>query len=78
MDFFKKRVRQFQEKKLDEILNKIQFHEYTKNQLEKKERENKNDETAKIIEEIAFNEKMIRIWQNNERKLRHQMNDTEN
>ena len=77
MDFFKKRVRQFQEKKLGEILNKIQFHEYAKNQLEKKKRENKNDETAKIIEEIAFNEKMIRIWQNNEKKLRHQMNDME-
>ena len=77
MDFIKKRVRQFQEKKLDEILNKVQFHEYTKKQLEKKKREDKNAETIKIIKEIAFNEKMIKIWQNNEKKLRQQMNDME-
>ena len=77
MEFFKKRVRQFQEKKLDEILNKIQFHEYTKEQLEQKKSETENAETTKIIEEISFNEKMIKIWQNNEKKLRHQMSDME-
>ena len=77
MAFFKKRVRQFQEKKLDEILNKIQFHEYTKEQLEQKKSETENAETTKIIEEISFNEKMIKIWQNNEKKLRHQMSDME-
>ena len=77
MDFIKKRVRQFQEKKLDEILNKIQFHEYTKKQLEQKKNKTENAETVKIREEIAFNEKMIKIWQNNEKKLRQQMSDME-
>jgi hypothetical protein len=77
MDFLKKRVRQFQEKKLDEILNKIQFHEYTKEQLEQKKSETEKSETAKIMEEISFNEKMIKIWQNNEKKLRQQMSDME-
>ena len=77
MDFLKKRVRQFQEKKLDEILNKIQFHEHTKEQLEQKKSETENAETTKIIEEISFNEKMIKIWQNNEKKIRHQMSDME-
>ena len=64
MDFIKKRVRQFQEKKLEEILDKIQFHEYMKNQLEKKISEGTiNAETSKIKEEISFNKKMIEIWQ---------------
>ena len=77
MDFIKKRVRQFQEKKLDEILNKIQFHKYTKKQLEQKKNKTENAETIKIREEISFNEKMINIWQNNEKKLRQQMSEME-
>jgi tRNA U34 5-carboxymethylaminomethyl modifying enzyme MnmG/GidA len=60
MEFFKKRIRQFQEKKLDEILSKIQFHQYMKNQAEQKLEEMTHDKT-KIREEISFNEKMIEI-----------------
>jgi len=40
LDFFKKRIRKYQEKKLDEITSKIQFHQYTKKQLEQKNRRN--------------------------------------
>ena len=36
MDFFKNKVKKYQEKKLDEILFKIQFHESTKIELEQK------------------------------------------
>ena len=78
LDFIKKRVRQFQEKKLNEILSKIQFHQYMKNQLEQKlESVTNNDETSKIQEEIKFNDKMIKIWQRNEEKLRRQMSEME-
>ncbi len=77
MDFIKKRVRQFQEKKLDEILDKIRFHEHVKNQLEKKIIGTINAETDKISEEISFNKKMIEIWQRNEDKLRKQMSEME-
>ncbi|MCH9657583.1 hypothetical protein K0U27_02625 [archaeon] len=77
MDFIKKRIRQFQEKKLDEILNKIQFHEHAKKQLEQMKDKTENVQNAKIMEEILFNEKMIKIWQNNEKKLRYQMSDME-
>ena len=62
MEFFKKRIRQFQEKKLDEILSKIQFHQYMKNQAEQKLEGMIHDKT-KMREEIIFNEKMIEIWQ---------------
>ena len=75
LDFIKKRVRQFQEKKLNEILSKIQFHQYMKNQLEQKLDITNNDETSKILEEIKFNDKMVEIWQRNEEKLRMQMSE---
>jgi hypothetical protein len=78
LDFIKKRVRQFQEKKLNEILSKIQFHQYMKNQLEQKlESVTNNDKISKIQEEIQFNDKMIKIWQRNEEKLRRQMSEME-
>ena len=76
LDFIKKRVRQFQEKKLNEILSKIQFHQYMKSQLEQK-LDVTNDNTSKIREEIQFNDKMIEIWQRNEEKLRKQMSEME-
>ncbi|MDH3278592.1 MAG: hypothetical protein OEM17_00280 [Nitrosopumilus sp.] len=77
LDFFKKRIRQFQEKKLGEILSKIQFHQYMKKQAEQKLGELEYNESNKIKEEISFNEKMIEIWQRNEEKLRKQMRDLE-
>ena len=78
LDFIKKRVRQFQEKKLNEILSKIQFHQHMKNQLKQKlEGATNNDNTTKIREEIKFNDKMIEVWQRNEEKLRRQMSEME-
>ena len=78
LDFIKKRVRQFQEKKLNEILSKIQFHQHVKNQLKQKlEGVTNDDKTSKIHEEIKFNDKMIEIWQRNEEKLRRQMSEME-
>ena len=77
LDFIKKRIRQFQEKKLNEILSKIQFHQYLKNQLEQKLNRITNDKTSKIMDEIEFHDNMIKIWQKNEDKLRMQMSDME-
>ena len=77
LDFIKKRIRQFQEKKLNEILSKIQFHQHMKNQLNQKLGVDNNDKTSKIQEEIKFNDKMIEIWQRNEEKLRRQMSEME-
>ena len=78
LDFIKKKVRQFQEKKLNEILSKIQFHQHMKNKLKQKlEGVPNNDDSTKIQEEIKFNDKMIEIWQRNEEKLRRQMSEME-
>ena len=77
MEFLKKRVKQYQEKKLNEILSNIQFHQSKKNQLEHKLEGMTFEETTKIRDEISFNEKMIEIWRRNEQKLRRQMSDLE-
>ena len=75
LDFFKKRIRKYQEKKLDEITSKIQFHQYTKKQLEQKIEEMINNEKTAIIKEISYHSKMINIWKNNEEKLKKQMSE---
>ena len=75
MEFFKKRVRQYQEKKLNEILSKIQFHQYMKKELEQKIKEIDNVGNTRIIREIAYHNKLIKIWENNKEKLERQMGE---
>ena len=77
MEFFKKRVRKYQEKKLDEILSKIQFHQHMKKELEEKLKEMSNDENTRIVKEITYHNKIIKIWENNEEKLKKQMSEME-
>jgi len=77
MEFFKKRVRKYQEKKLNEILSKIQFHQHMKKELEEKLKEMSNDESTRIVKEITYHNKIIKIWENNEEKLKRQMSEME-
>lgn len=77
MEFFKKRVRKYQEKKLNEILSKIQFHQYMKKELEEKLKEISNDENSRMVKEITYHNKLIKIWENNEEKLKRQMSEME-
>ena len=75
MDFFKNKVKKYQEQKLDEILFKIQFHQSTKNELEEKlNKLELSDE--KLTKDISYHGKMVDIWIANEKKLRKQMNDS--
>ena len=74
MDFFKNKIKKYQEKKLDEILFKIQFHQSKKNELE--EKMNKMELTNdSMIKDISYHGKMVEIWSANEKKLRKQMNE---
>ena len=70
-------MRQLQEKNLNEILSKIQFHQYEKNPLEQKIEGVIGDEISHIQEEIKSNDKMIEIWMRNEEKPRRQMSEIE-
>ena len=74
MDFFKNKIRKFQEKKLDEILFKIQFHESTRKKLEKEmAKSNLIDEKAQ--KKIKYHREMEKIWKANKEKLRKQMKE---
>ena len=72
MEFLKKRIKQYQEKKLQEALDKIKFHQTMKKNLE--ESENQDD---KIIKEISLHNKMINVWQNNYEKIQNEMKKIE-
>jgi len=75
LDFFKNRIRKFQEKKLNEILEKIQFHEYMKIQSEKKVKD--SPDSTKLGKELSYHNLMIDVWKRNEEKLRTQMSEME-
>jgi hypothetical protein len=74
MDFFKNKIKKYQEQKLDEILFKIQFHQSTKNELEEKMSKMEISDT-KLTKDISYHDKMVDIWRANEKKLRKQMSD---
>ena len=74
MDFFKNKIKKYQEKKLDEILFKIQFHQSTKKELEEKMNKMEKPDD-KLSKDISYHVKMIEIWNANEKKLRIQMNE---
>jgi hypothetical protein len=75
LDFFKKRIRQYQEKKLNEILSNIQFHQNMKKHLEQEIGRINDNEQNKTRKEIFYHDKMLNIWKKNEEKLRKQMSE---
>jgi hypothetical protein len=75
LDFFKKRIRQYQEKKLNEILSNIQFHQNMKKHLEQEIERINDNEQNKTRKEISYHDKMLNIWKKNEEKLRKQMSE---
>ena len=76
MDFFKNKIKKYQEQKLDEILFKIKFHQSTKNELEEKLNKLESSD-EKLSKDISYHGNMVDIWIANEKKLRKQMNDSE-
>jgi len=74
MDFFNNKIKKYQEKKLDEILFKIQFHQSTKKKLEQKMNEMEHSDD-KLTKDILYHDKMVEIWSANETKLRKQMSE---
>ena len=78
MDFLKKRVKQYQEKKLDEALAKVKLHSDMKKQLMKKIKSNGGDEMPNIKKEISLNDEMITIWQKNAEKIKKELKKIEN
>ena len=73
LDFLKKRVIQYQRKKLDDALSKIKFHSDMKKQLEQKIKTEILPDHEYIAKEIVFHSNMIRIWENNAEKITKEM-----
>jgi len=74
LEFIKKHVKQYQEKKLDEALSKVKFHLDMKKQLEQKVKKILiDDEKTKARKEIIFHNKMVDIWKNNAEKIKKEM-----
>lgn len=77
MDFFKKRIKKYQEKKLEESLSKIKFHVDTKKQLEQSIEDVTDSEKSKVKEKITYHSKMAYIWQNNVEKIKKEIKKLE-
>jgi hypothetical protein len=75
LDFFKKRIRQYQEKKLNEIFSNIQFHQNMKKHLEQEIERINDNEQNKTRKKISYHDKMLNIWKKNEEKLKKQMRE---
>ena len=75
MDFLKKRVKQYQEKKLAEALSKIKFHLDMKKNLEQQiQKSNGNiDVITTIKKEISSHDEMIDIWRKNTEKIKKEL-----
>jgi len=72
LNFLKKRVKQYQEKKLDDALSKIKFHSDMKIQLEHKIVDTNHDQIS-IQKEILSHNKMIKIWEKNAEKIKREI-----
>lgn len=74
MDFIKKRVLHYHEKKLDETISKIKFHSDMKRDIEQKIKKEKiNPSDPEIKKEISFHKEMIDIWTKNRDKIKREI-----
>ena len=74
MDFLKKRIIQYQGKKLDEALSKVKFHSKMKKDIQNRIKEQNIDpNNADIKKEISFHQEMIDIWTKNSKKIKKEI-----
>ena len=76
LDFLKKRVKQYQEKKLEEALSKMKFHLNEKRQLEEQLTNSESEDD--IHRKISFHNKMSNIWKNNATKIKKELKKLDN
>lgn len=73
MNFLKDKVKKYQEKKLLESKEKLQFYTNCKTQLEKELKMAKDDEIAGLKKQIEKQDAFIKIWKNNIESITKQM-----
>ena len=73
MNFLKDKVQKYQEKKLLEAKEKLQFHKETKNQLERQLKNIGVAESYEIKKEITKHKEFIEIWDKNIDSIKKQL-----
>ena len=73
MNFFKDKVQKYQEKKLLEAQEKVNFHTQIKNRLEKELKQTQSDKSNDLKKEIEKQKEFIEIWKKNIEKINKQI-----
>lgn len=73
MNFLKDKVKKYQEKKLLESKEKLEFYTKCKTQLEKELKSAKDEDIIGIKKQIEKQDAFIKIWKNNIESITKQM-----
>ena len=73
LDFLKKKVKQYQEKKLDDALSKIKLHTDMEKKLKNTISCSPNVRSTDLQKEISFHREMILIWTKNAQKIKKEL-----
>ena len=73
LEFLKRRVKQYQEKKLDEALSKIQFHTDMEKKLKNTIDCGTDLKLDEIQKELSFHREMILVWTKNVEKIKKEL-----
>ena len=73
MNFFKEKVQNYQEKKLREAKEKLNFHTQLKNNLEKELEKREPEKAGELKGEIEKQKEFMGIWKKNIDKIKEQI-----
>jgi len=73
LNFLTEKIQKYHEKKLNDALQELQFHQATKKRLESNLKATDDESKMSIEEEIGKENKIIDIWKNNIEKINEQL-----
>ena len=73
LNFLTKKIHKYHEKKLQDALQKLQFHQKRKKHLETILKTTDDESNRSIEEEIGKQNKLIDIWEKNIEKINEQL-----
>ena len=73
LNFLTEKIQKYHEKKLNDALQELQFHQEIKKRLETNQKTIDDESKIGIEEEIDKENEMIDIWKNNIKKINEQL-----
>jgi len=73
LNFLTEKIQKYHEKKLNDALQELQFHQEVKKRLETDLKTTDDESKMSIEEEIDKENKIIDIWKNNIKKINEQL-----